>query len=122
MKVFYERHKQTRDFTGVTVVDLDGYLGFAFCHQGEAIYHKNAPSQKGINYYSVKEVIPDQFCRKDGRKLALVRALKLKGQVEAGKNQTEIFKEIYSGRLQRKISDYFVRNKYRFDETVDKQE
>lgn len=111
-KCYFERDPVTGYLTGLTVYCLGNFQGFSFCHPGAI--HKVTGKAGGRRYASVEELVrPDQFNKKIGREVAKGRVLKFKELLKEGKNEEEAFNVLYSGRMQKRITEYMAREAYR---------
>jgi len=103
MRMHYERDS-TGEFTGITVCDIDGAKGYAFCYP-DKVHHYDV-DDRGIILEAFSFERGDDFNKKIGRQIAEGRA----GKVREGKNP----KDIYSPRMLSKIKDYTKRNEHLF--------
>lgn len=120
-KFYFERYEDGEP-TGVTVCTLQEgskkYPGFSFCHPGQEVVeeYENEEGKKVTAY--VQEVEPDAFNKVAGKGVAYSRALRLKALLDQGISFSSAVKEIYSGRMLRRITEFNGRRQVAIQEAT----
>lgn len=105
---FYHERGLDGHPTGLTLCRVGEALGYAFCHPGKVSNNEIVVGGKKARLV-VLEQDPDDYSKKIGKTVARGRALKLIELIAAGMSLEDAAHKIYSGRMQKRITEFSSR-------------